>query len=490
MVWLTKSRFLSGLQCHKRLWFEVHQPLTTEVDASAAILQGRSFDQAVQGLQPGMVIPRDRGMPAAIAETKKLLRSPRTVPGVLYQPAFRAGDLVVIVDILRRAGSAFELIEVKASTSVKDTHIPDATFQALVLQRAKIPLGQVFIGHVNNQFILRRAGDYAGILTEVDVTEQVQKSLPEAAARAVQFQELMATDSMPSIEVGAHCQSPYECPFLSRCHSNEDVPEYPIDVLPRGGKTVEALLDDGFRDLRNVPAERLAGEMHRRVYDATVSGLPFFDVTATRSLRALSYPFSYLDFETISFSVPEVIGTRPFEQIPFQWSVHVEESPESIQHAEFLAIDDFGDFDAISVALIAALPASGPIFAYNAGFEERVILRLAEWVPDRADKLRPIAARLVDLLPITRAAYYHRDMRGSWSIKSVIPTIDSQLGYEHLEEVQEGDGAQQAFLELRTPTITSERSLALRSALLKYCRHDTWVMVILRRFLCADSVHG
>jgi hypothetical protein len=464
--------------------------MTTEVDPNTAILQGRSFDQAVQGLQQGIVIPRDRGLPAAIEETKRVLSSRTTAPSVLYQPAFRVGDLAVIADILRRSGSTFDLIEVKASTSVKDTHIPDVAFQALVLQRAKIPVGRAFIGHVNNQFILRRVGDYAGILTEVDVTQAVKEYLPLAATRAAEFQELMGADSMPSIEVGAHCQSPYECPFLSRCHSNEDAPEYPIDVLPRGGKTADDLMDDGFRDLRDVPAERLTAEMHRRVYDATVSGLPFFDLTATRSLRSLSYPYSYLDFETISFSVPEVIGTRPFEQIPFQWSVHVEETPGSVRHAEFLAIDDFGNFDAISVALITALPASGPIFAYNASFEGRVLLRLADWAPDRASQLRAIAARLVDLLPITRAAYYHRDMRGSWSIKSVMPTIDPQLGYQNLEEVQEGDGAQQAFLELRTPTITPERSLALRSALLKYCRHDTWVMVMLRRFLCADSVRG
>lgn len=464
--------------------------MTTKVDPNTAILQGRSFDQAVQGLQQGIVIPRDRGMPAAIEETKRVLSSRTTAPSVLYQPAFRAGDLAVIADILRRSGSTFDLIEVKASTSVKDTHILDVAFQALVLQRAKIPVGRAFIGHVNNQFILRRVGDYAGILTEVDVTQAVKEYLPLAATRAAEFQELMGADSMPSIEVGAHCQSPYECPFLSRCHSNEDAPEYPIDVLPRGGKTADDLMDDGFRDLRDVPAERLTAEMHRRVYDATVSGLPFFDLTATRSLRSLSHPYSYLDFETISFSVPEVIGTRPFEQIPFQWSVHVEETPGSVRHAEFLAIDDFGNFDAISVALITALPASGPIFAYNASFEERVLLRLADWAPDRASQLRAIAARLVDLLPITRAAYYHRDMRGSWSIKSVMPTIDPQLGYQNLEEVQEGDGAQQAFLELRTPTITPERSLALRSALLKYCRHDTWVMVMLRRFLCADSVRG
>lgn len=484
MTWLTKSRFLAGLQCQKRLWFEIHQPLTTEVDATTAIRQGRSFDQAVQGLQSGMVIPRVRGLPAAIAETKKVLRSPKTVPAVLYQPAFRADDLAVIVDILRRSGSTFELIEVKASSAVKETHIPDAAFQALVLQRAKIPLGRVFVGHVNNQFVLQRVGDYAGILTEVDVTESVHAYLPGAAARALEFQEIMAADTTPSIDVGAHCTSPYECPFLARCHAKGADTEYPIEVLPRGGKAVDALLADGFCDLRDVPPNRLTTEMHRRVYDATISGLPFFDITATRDLRALPPPFSYLDFETISYSVPEVIGTRPFEQVPFQWSVHVEDSRDSVRHAEFLAVDDFGDFEVMAVALIAALPSSGPIFAYNAGFEERVLLRLAEWVPERASELRALAGRLIDLLPITRLSYYHRDMRGSWSIKSVMPTIDTRLDYTFLDEVQEGDGAQQAFLELRAPGVTPERSTALRGALLKYCRHDTWVMVVLRHFLC------
>jgi hypothetical protein len=216
--------------------------------------------------------------------------------------------------------------------------------------------------------------------------------------------------------------------------------------------------------------------------------LAFFDVAATVELRGLPSPFGYLDFETISYSVPELIGTRPFEQVPFQWSVHVEHSPDDVRHAEYLAIENFGDFEAMAQALMAALPVSGPIFAYNASFEERVVMRLAEWAPTHAAGLRALAGRLVDLLPVTRAAYYHRDMRGSWSIKSVMPTIDARLGYEFLDEVQEGDGAQRAFLELRGNDVTRERSLALRSALLRYCRHDTWVMVVLRRFLCGDPL--
>jgi hypothetical protein len=483
MAWLTKSRFLSGLQCHKRLWFEVHQPLGESVEPGLPILQGRAFDEVVQGLHPGVVISREQGLPAAIAQSKRVLAQSRAGAS-LYQAAFRAGDLAIIADVLRRQGAEFELIEVKASTEMKDTHLPDAAFQALVLQRAKIPVGRVFLGLVNNKFVLRQAGDYTGLLAEVDVTESVQGYLPEAAARALEFQVVMADKSMPSVAVGPHCLTPYECPFLARCTAGHVTPDYPVDVLPRGGKIVGELLGDGYRDLRDVPVERLTNDLHRRVYDATCSGLAFFDLRAAAELRRLSGPFAYLDFETISFSVPEIIGTQPYEQLPFQWSVHLELGPDDVRHAEHLAIETFGDFEDLARELIAALPAEGPVFAYNASFEESVLLRLAELVLAHAATLRGFAERLVDLLPITRAAYYHRDMRGSWSIKNVMPTIDPKLGYEHLGEVREGDGAQLAFLELRGAAVTPERAKTLRAALLQYCQHDTWVMVVLRRFLC------
>jgi hypothetical protein len=489
MTWLTKSRFLSGLQCHKRLWFEIHQPLDESVEPSIPILQGRAFDEVVQRLHPGVVISRSKGMLSAIAETNRVLAQGSDAPSPLYQPAFQAGELTVIADVLRRQGDAFELVEVKATTQVKETHLPDAAFQALVLQRAKIPVSRVFLGHVNNQFMLRRAGDYAGLLMQEDITDAVLGYLPEAAANAVTYQAVMASATAPAIDVGTHCMEPYECPFLARCSVGQGpAPEYPVAGLPRGGKTAAALLAEGYRDLREVPAEQLTHEMHRRVHEATVSGVAYFDAAATTELRQLPSPFGYLDFETIGFSVPEIIGTRPYEQLPFQWSVHVENAPDDVRHAEYLAIESFGDFEALARALIAALPATGPIFAYNASFEERVLVRLAELVPVHAAALRVIAGRLVDLLPVARAAYYHRDMRGSWSIKSVMPTIAPKLGYEHLDDVQEGDGAQRAFLELRGEGLTSERALALRSALLRYCRHDTWVMVVLRRFLCGEAL--
>jgi hypothetical protein len=254
----------------------------------------------------------------------------------------------------------------------------------------------------------------------------------------------------------------------------------------------QALIDEGYADLREVPDGRLTSEMHRRVHEATVTGVPYFDAAATADLRRLTYPFSYLDFETMGFAVPELIGTRPYEQVPFQWSVHVETSATEIRHSEYLAIESFGEFDALAEKLMAAIPSRGPVFAYNAGFEHRGILeKLAELAPVHAAALRALAARLVDLLPITRQAYYHRDMQGSWSIKNVMPTIDSSLDYALRGEVQEGMAAQAAFLELRSPDIEPDRIAELSAALQDYCKHDTWVMVVLRRFLCGEALgHG
>ena len=231
MTWLTKSKFLAGLQCHKRLWFEVHEPLEDPAPAPLPVLLGREFDEVVQTLEPGIIISRDNGMAAAILETERLLREGASV---LHQPAFRSGDLVVIADLMRRDDGSLELVEVKASTAVKETHIPDAAFQALVIERTGVHLRKISIGHVNSQFKLERLDDYQGLLTETDVTGAVRASLQAVADSAERFQAVMANSSCPPIDVGAHCTSPYDCPFMARCHLPKGTgAEYPITSLPR-----------------------------------------------------------------------------------------------------------------------------------------------------------------------------------------------------------------------------------------------------------------
>ena len=487
MPWLTKSRFTSGLQCAKRLWNEVHEPLEQPLADSVALINGRAVDRLVQTLRPGTVISREKGMPAAIAETSRLMREGQRA--VLYQPAFRAGDLAVIADVLRRAGSQATLVEVKSSTGVKREHVADVGFQTLVLRNARVPVDRVLLAHVDSRFVLRREGDYDGLITEQDVTSEVEVALPGIAESAVALQGVMASRTRPVVPMGSQCTDPYACPFIERCTEERgDLPEYPVELLPRGGKAVEKLQAAGYADLQQVPAGLLAGEVHLRVHQATVSGVAYFDVAATVSLRDLAYPMAYLDFETIGYAVPQIIGTRPYEQLPFQYSLHIERSATEVEHAEFLAVESFGDFEAMARALVAAVPDSGPVFAYNAPFERAVLSDLANRVPGLAVSLRQVAERLVDLLPITRSAYYHRAMKGSWSIKAVLPTIAPELDYQDLGDVQEAGGAQLAFMKLRAGQLTAVREKALRAALLKYCERDTWAMVVLRRFLCGKAL--
>ncbi len=487
MPWLTKSRFTSGLQCTKRLWNEVHAPLEGAQADSVAYINGRAVDRLVQTLQPGTVISRDRGMPAAIAETARVLREGN--PEVLYQPAFRAGEFAVIADVLRRSGQHATLIEVKSSTGVRPLHILDVGFQTLVLRNARVPVDRVMVAHLDSQFLLQRAGDFEGLIREQDVTNAVEAELPAIAESAAALHALMSRPARPVVPMGPQCTEPYECPFIARCTQERGaLPEYPVELLPRAGKRVEALLAAGYTELRHVPGELLPGEVHQRVLQATVSGEVYFDLAATASLRDLAMPRAYLDFETIGLAVPEIIGTHPYQALPFQFSLRVERSATQLEHVEYLAVDSFGDFKAMAEALLAGMPDFGPVFAYNAPFEHRVLTELADRVPQYALELRRVADRLQDLLPVTRSAYYHRDMKGSWSLKAVLPTIAPQLSHGQLAEVQEAGGAQLAFMLLRGGRLGAERYDALRSALLEYCGRDTWGLVVLRRFLCGESL--
>ena len=219
MAWLTKSRFMAGRQCAKRLWFEVNEPLEAHAADSMPLRQGRAFDEFVRALWPGRVIARGRGMPAAIAETSRVFAAGGAP--VLHQAAVRHGDFAVIADVLRRDRGESQLIEVKASTSVKPEHLPDAAFQALVMRSAQVAVDRVLLGHVNNQFTLERAGEFDGLLVEADLTPQVEALLPTLGEQAVALHRVMALRAAPDVAMGPQCHLPYDCPFIGHCQSTE-----------------------------------------------------------------------------------------------------------------------------------------------------------------------------------------------------------------------------------------------------------------------------
>lgn len=227
--------------------------------------------------------------------------------------------------------------------------------------------------------------------------------------------------------------------------------------------------------------------LHARVLAATRDDAPFHDVAGARTAMAQwPHPHTFLDFETIAPPVPLWPGTRPYQQVPFQFSAHVEEGEEgALAHHEFLQVDGADPRHPCAEALVRAIPAEGAIIAYNAAFERGVLRDLAKAVPEHAATLEAMAARVVDLLPVARKHWYHRDQRGSWSIKAVLPTMSAQ-GYDGME-VKDGGEAQAAFLEAIAQDCDPERRWALEEGLKAYCMQDTWALVVVMRGLAGDG---
>jgi hypothetical protein len=199
-------------------------------------------------------------------------------------------------------------------------------------------------------------------------------------------------------------------------------------------------------------------------------------------MESWAYPRTWLDFETVAFVVSRWIGTQPRRPIPFQFSAHIEEMNGHIDHREFLSLDGTDPRRPCAEALADMIPPTGAVIAYSASFEKRCIIDLASAFPDLEEGLRAIADRLVDLLPVTRANWYHRDQRGSWSIKAVLPTVAAELGYSGLE-VKDGRSIQKVYLEAIAADTGEPRRQAIHAALRAYCGLDTRAMMVVAEAL-------
>lgn len=479
--WLTKSKLLSAHQCRKRLWLEVHEPgLADQLTGSQTSIRiGQEVGEFARSLYPGgTLIGHVSESDMALSQTQVILS--KHGPTTLYEAAFAANGALTRTDILQRdARGRLRLVEVKASTSVKDVHLLDCAIQVGILALSGTRVDSVFLAHIDSSFIYHGNGDYRGLLKETDVTIAIEDTIGNIT-ESITTAGLAIKGEMPDTVPGAQCTSPYPCPYYKLC--NKAGPEYPISILP--GKRAEKLqlLEDGYIDVRQIPEGYLSNTRAEWIRGVTVSGDPDLKPEAGAALEDLPFPRYYLDFETVGPAIPIWEGTKPYEALPFQWSCHVELESGEMRHQEFLASGSEAPMRRCAESLLESLGKVGPIFMYS-NYERTVIRGLAEGFEDLAPDLLALIPRLVDLLPITKAHYYHPDLKGSWSIKSVLTTITFDLGYDRLSGIQEGLGASQGYLEMISPETSLERKAQLKSELLEYCRLDTYAMVKLAHFL-------
>ena len=483
---LSKSKLLAFRQCPKRLWLEVHRPDVRDDSAATQAsfdighqvgdIARRLYDPKNKGV---LLDPQTEGFEAAFKRTKLMMQTPQPV----FEAGFRAKGALAFADVMlpnkQRGKLGWRMIEVKSSTSVKDYHRDDSAVQSFVARAAGINLSGISLAHIDSTWTYPGSEDYSGLLIENDLTDEAFSRGCEVRDWITAAHQIVASAQEPQLNTGKQCATPYACGFIGYCQHQEPQAEHPIAWLPgRLTKNLQSHIEAcGLTELRELPDD-LLNDKQRRVKDVTLSGQPFFDrYGATQALAAQKLPAYFLDFETIQFAIPIWQGTRPYQQIPFQFSVrHLSRTHKLRQHA-FLDLSGKDPTAAFVEALIKACGERGPIFVYNARFETARIHELAERVPCFEKPLLALNDRVVDLLPIARDYYYHPSQHGSWSIKAVLPALCPDLNYGDLEGVQDGGMAMDAFLEAISPQTNMGRKAQIEQQLLNYCAMDTYAMV-------------
>ena len=474
-VGLSKSRVMAGRQCHKLLWWMVHEPAAPELqwdDRESAVMdQGARVGELARTYVPGGILidlPYN-AFAERLAATEEALRQRSRA---IYEAAFRADNVFVSVDILERRGSGHCLVEVKSTTSVKGHHLADVAIQTHVLRRIGLDVRRMEVMHLNRACTYP---DLTNLFVREDVTDAVE-ALLSGVPRDIAAQTAMLAGALPRVAVGAHCSAPYECPFTERCWP--ELPPHHVSTLYAMRRRALELDQEGYHTIHDLPDDVALGAIADRQRRAVQTVQLIVEPGLTQALGAFVSPIAFLDFETVGLAVPAWNGCHPYDAVPVQFNCHMVSVDGSVSHHEWLADGPGDPRPALAEHLVTACQGARVVVAYNAQFERSCLEQLAEAVPLRKEALREIADRLVDLLPVVRGYVYHPDFGGSFSLKRVLPALVPDLSYDGLA-IADGQTASLELVQLlfRRDEMGPETRGRLRRDLLRYCHQDTWGMV-------------
>jgi predicted RecB family nuclease len=480
---LSKSKYLDGLQCVKRLWWRLHEPEAAELIPNQALLarfaEGNQVTVKARERFPGGIQTLGYTTKDRAAFTQGVIAQGATL---IYEATFEFDGTAIRTDILQKRGDHWTLIEVKSSTRVKPEQIPDAAVQLHVLRGAGLDVNRVEIMHLNREC---RYPDLSTLFVLEDVTVSTEALLPLVARNIARFVAL-ADEELPEMHPGSHCEKPHACPFTNRCCATP--PLHAIETLfqVREDRMVR-LRAAGYDTIDQLPAaERLSPIQQRQRRSAERRG-PVVEPGLVRHLAVLRPPIAFLDFETVNPAIPVWDGCRPWEQVAVQVSVHTKHAEGSLTHREWLAHGPGDPRGEMARHLVDMTAGATAVLVYSS-FEDSRIRELQAAAPAYHDQLENLRHRLVDMLLIVRDNVYVPEFRGSYSIKAVLPALDPTLDYGALE-IQDGDAASAALKRLLfDPTLPEAERVPLRAQLLAYCRQDTLAMVrVLEALRSLDS---
>jgi predicted RecB family nuclease len=486
---LSKSRFLAGRQCQLRLWYACYnREFATETSrAQQAVFDtGHDIGELATHLYPGGILIEEDHLhhEEAVQSTIAAMKDRRL--RAIFEAAFVHDRVRIRADILERQDNGkWNLIEVKSSTSVKDVYHPDVAVQYYVLRGAGLDIDRVYLMHVNNQYVYDGNNlDVESLFKLADLTDEAISQQAGTMRELTTLKEMLTQSEPPAIEPSRHCHTPYGCEFWEHC--TKPMPEHWVFRLSGIGQNrLNELASLGITEIRDIPRSFPLSPLQERIRQCVVNGEDWISEELEEKLNDAQYPIHFLDFETFSDAIPRYTGTHPYEGIPFQWSDHILYEDGTLEHLDYLCLEDKDPREEFAQTLLDALEAEGSIVTYT-NFEKAVIKSLAEYLPDCTNALLATVDRLVDLYDIIRKHYYHPQFHGSFSIKSVLPALSPDMNYDDLA-IQEGQQAGPDYLRMIDPTTSPEEKAKIEEDLLIYCAQDTLAMVKIREELLKRS---
>ena len=479
-IGLSKSRYCKGLQCPKILWMDKYMPDKAEDVLSETVMANGNLvgDLARSYFGDYSLVEFDYDKENMVRKTKELIDK-----GVrnIAEAAFLVDGLYCAVDILRCEGDAYSIVEVKSSTHVSDIYIDDMAFQYYVLTRCGLNITKVYNMHLDSSYVRNGDLELKKLFSLEDYTEEVIARSAEVEDNVEAIRKYIDRDIEPERDIDLYCENPYACAYYGYC--SRHLPEESIfDVRRLFASRKYEYYHRGIISFEDIIKNNLPlSEKQMKQVEASYYNKPdiIHQDSIREFLRTLSFPVYHLDFETFQQAVPEYDGLSPYSQIPFQYSLHIEQADGSLEHREFLAKEGTDPRREIAESLCRDFPVDVCVLAYNMSFERGVLQRLADTFPDLSGHLLSIRDNIHDLMiPFRQQDYYSKDMKGSYSIKYVLPALcpgDPELDYHSLEGVHNGSEASAAFADL--PNHSPEEIAVIRKNLLRYCCLDTLAMV-------------
>lgn len=484
---LSKTNYLLYRECPQNTWVKIFEPEVFKsvklTDFDRMIIEtGNEIDTLARDLFPGGVLLTNR------KDTKTTNELIEKRQPITYQPVFCTDKFETIPDILvwNEEAGAYDLYEAKSTVSGADkkanddVYRHDLAFQLNALKLLSVPINKTYIIRLNCDYVRGASLDISELFIKEDFTEGVKEILQEVLDEMESIHDLLKEENKPRgycscITKGrsAHCSS-FE-------YLNPDVPEYSVHDIARIGnskKKLAELIDGGIYSIYDVPEDFSLTDIQRNQVNVAQSRQVIVNnLELKQYLSEIKYPISFIDYETFPCAVPRFIGYSPYNQIPFQFSLHVLRSEDAeLEHYEFLHTENTRPDVEFIKALMKYLPDSGSIIVWNMQFESGINSKLALRNSEYKDYLEEVNNRIIDLeVPFKKQHYVHPGFLGKTSIKKVLPTLAPEFSYKSLN-IRDGGAASETWNKIANEAYSPDEAKQKANDLLAYCNLDTLAM--------------